>query len=455
MCKKLLSLSRLFVVVVLISLLLLTSACDGFTIVHPSKTPRTPQYTLTVNINGNGSISKNLNKSFYNEGESVQVSASPNTGWRFESWSGDDEVGNANLTNPITISMDANKTLTANFVQLNIYINSPEGPSSGEVNELLTFVPGSAGTNDGNIEYRFDWGDGSYSAWSSSATVSHSWTLAGIYSVKDQAQASGISLGWASGQSIDSEWSAGFNITITAPPTTTTPTVIPNVRIQSVTLPSGAQTSGPWVYTLYSTTIRLVNSGSVNIAVNWQANSSVTGNFDSGSVTVPANSYVDVTKSYYYTVAGAVNLTYTIYYNGSQLDTWSGTMNVIGSNTATSTTTTTTTTTTSAIPNMKIQSVTLPSGAKTSSGIVVTTYPTTFRLVNSESFDITVNWQAHSSVTGNFGNGSVTVPKNGYVDVTNNYYYTVAGVVNLTYTIYYNSNQIDTWSGTMNVLPGY
>jgi len=33
------------------------------------------------------------------------------------------------------------------------------------------------------VEYRFDWGDGSYSAWSPGTSVSHAWTAAGTYSV--------------------------------------------------------------------------------------------------------------------------------------------------------------------------------------------------------------------------------------------------------------------------------
>jgi PBP1b-binding outer membrane lipoprotein LpoB len=107
------------------------------------------------------------------------------------------------------------------------------------------------------------------------------------------------------------------------------PLFVPDVKIQSVTLPSGAKTSsGPFIFTDYSTTLRLVNNESVDVTVSWQANSSVTGNFDSGSVTVPKNSYKDVTKAYHYTSAGPVTINYTIYYNGVQIDTKSGAMNV-------------------------------------------------------------------------------------------------------------------------------
>lgn len=35
-----------------------------------------------------------------------------------------------------------------------------------------------------SVEYRFDWGDGNYSEWSSSTSGSHAWSTAGIYLVK-------------------------------------------------------------------------------------------------------------------------------------------------------------------------------------------------------------------------------------------------------------------------------
>ncbi len=104
-------------------------------------------------------------------------------------------------------------------------------------------------------------------------------------------------------------------------------------------------------------------------------------------------------------------------------------------------------------PDIKIQSVTLPSNAKVSSGLFVTNYNTVFRLVNNESVDVTVNWQANSSITGNYDSGQVTVPGNGYKDITKGYYYTATGMVKITYTISYNGNQLDTWTGTQNIAP--
>jgi hypothetical protein len=227
------------------------------------------------------------------------------------------------------------------------------------------------------------------------------------------------------------------NPTVTATTAPTTSASNPDVKIESLTLPTNAKVSLGTPPTTYTTTFRLVNKESVDVTVDWQLNSSVSGTLPGGSVTVPKSSYVDVTKPYYYTVAGAVTFTYTIYYNGVRLDTKSGTINIAPSDT----------------PNVKIESLTLPTNAKVSSSSAQINYNNVLRLMNKESVDVTVNWELNSSVTGTLPGGSVTVPKSSYVDVTKPYYYTVAGAVTFTYTIYYNGVQLDTKSGTMTVAP--
>ncbi|MGF3554625.1 MAG: InlB B-repeat-containing protein, partial [Thermoplasmatota archaeon] len=69
-------------------------------------------YTLTINIIGNGSVTKNPDKIKYPPGTIVQLTAIPETGWSFSHWSGD-------LTgseNPINITMNSNKIVYANFI---------------------------------------------------------------------------------------------------------------------------------------------------------------------------------------------------------------------------------------------------------------------------------------------------------------------------------------------------
>ena len=72
-----------------------------------------PQYTLTINTVGNGTVSKNPDQATYDENDVVELTAYPVVGWAFSAWSGD-LTGSAN---PDTITMDSDKTVTATFTQ--------------------------------------------------------------------------------------------------------------------------------------------------------------------------------------------------------------------------------------------------------------------------------------------------------------------------------------------------
>lgn len=122
-----------------------------------------------------------------------------------------------------TLLWDLSSSLTGNIfglspIQAESVSNpgTPTGPSSGNVGQSLTFSTGGATSNLGHtVEYRFDWDDGSYSPWSTSASASNSWSVAGTYSVKAQARC-------ATHTGILSGWSAGKSVTIgTATPTPT------------------------------------------------------------------------------------------------------------------------------------------------------------------------------------------------------------------------------------------
>ena len=75
--------------------------------------PSPPQYSLTVNVVGSGSVTKNPDKSTYNQGDQVTLTATANSGYSFGSWSGD-ASGSAN---PVTLTMNGNRTVVANFTQ--------------------------------------------------------------------------------------------------------------------------------------------------------------------------------------------------------------------------------------------------------------------------------------------------------------------------------------------------
>ena len=68
---------------------------------------------FTLNVTAvNGTVVKNPNQTAYSSGTTVQLTATPNAGFTFTSWSGDA----TGTTNPLSIIMTANKNVTANFV---------------------------------------------------------------------------------------------------------------------------------------------------------------------------------------------------------------------------------------------------------------------------------------------------------------------------------------------------
>jgi uncharacterized repeat protein (TIGR02543 family) len=68
-------------------------------------------YTLTVNLSGSGSVSKTPNQASYASGSTVSLIATPATGYLFSGWSGDA----SGTSNELTVTMSANKTVTATF----------------------------------------------------------------------------------------------------------------------------------------------------------------------------------------------------------------------------------------------------------------------------------------------------------------------------------------------------
>ena len=101
------------------------------------------QYALTVNIVGNGTVTKDPQQATYTYGADVNLTANPATGWQFDSWSGD-LSGSAN---PTTITMNGNKTVTATFTQIGYTLT---------INEFMA-------KNNSDSGIRDEWGD--YDDW--------------------------------------------------------------------------------------------------------------------------------------------------------------------------------------------------------------------------------------------------------------------------------------------------
>ena len=68
-------------------------------------------YTLAVNTSGSGTVTKNPNQATYPSGSTVSLTATPAVGFTFTGWSG----ATTGTANPLTVTMDANKAITATF----------------------------------------------------------------------------------------------------------------------------------------------------------------------------------------------------------------------------------------------------------------------------------------------------------------------------------------------------
>jgi uncharacterized repeat protein (TIGR02543 family) len=114
-----------------------------------------PDYTLTVNAL-NGSVTKAPDLAQYPSGTPVTFTAVPNAGYHFTGWSGDA----SGPTSPVTITMDGNKTVAANFA-----INAPapafyfaEGTTRTNFQEYLCL--GNSGDQAASAQVTYMFTDG-------------------------------------------------------------------------------------------------------------------------------------------------------------------------------------------------------------------------------------------------------------------------------------------------------
>jgi uncharacterized repeat protein (TIGR02543 family) len=140
------------------------------TIVLVSVKPWVPTYTLSVGVNPTQAGFTSSSGGKYKSSAQVTLTASPASGYIFDHWSG----GVSGTTSTITITMDSDKNVIANFKATHtLTINiSPLGtgsvsPSSGEyesgVQVTLTASPASG--------YTFDYWSGSASGTTSTVTI--------------------------------------------------------------------------------------------------------------------------------------------------------------------------------------------------------------------------------------------------------------------------------------------
>ncbi len=110
-----------------------TTEDGGLTATSDIKVIYIPIYKLTTSVVGEGSIGPSSGS--YLEGDVVSITATEADGWKFDGWSGDASGTN----NPLSLTMDADKSITATFTELpvkdNIVVRA-KGTSGEEIINL-------------------------------------------------------------------------------------------------------------------------------------------------------------------------------------------------------------------------------------------------------------------------------------------------------------------------------
>jgi hypothetical protein len=117
-------------------------------------------YTLTTGVVGGGSLLIVPDQPAYDCGTSVQITANANLGWQFDHW-----TGNATGSdNPLTVIMDANKSITAVFIDIagpEVFVTSPNGGEDwivGTTHQITWTATDDSGVTGVDLAYSTDGG---------------------------------------------------------------------------------------------------------------------------------------------------------------------------------------------------------------------------------------------------------------------------------------------------------
>ena len=114
---------------------------SGYATAACATTPAAYTLATAVTPAGAGTIARNPDQVTYTSGTAVQLTATASTGYHFVSWSGD-LTGSAN---PQTLTLDSNKSVTANFAINTYTITASAGPNGTVAPAGVTTVNYGAG----------------------------------------------------------------------------------------------------------------------------------------------------------------------------------------------------------------------------------------------------------------------------------------------------------------------
>ena len=115
----------------------------------------TTQFQLTMSAGSGGNVSPP--SGFFNSGQSVQISATPNSGFNFAGWTGTGTGSFTGSTNPVNVTMNGPITQTASFSaiapQNTIQFSSAAASASEAANQLTVTVNRNVTTAAASVDY--------------------------------------------------------------------------------------------------------------------------------------------------------------------------------------------------------------------------------------------------------------------------------------------------------------
>jgi uncharacterized protein YoxC len=264
----------------------------------PVSKPQQATYNLSVSVNPQGGGWVSTSGGQYTAGTPVTITATPASNYVFDSWSGDF----SGSSNTITITMNSSKNIVANF----------------------RYIPPAPVTYNLSVSVSPQ-GSGSVSSYGGQYTAGTSVTLTAT-------PASGYIFGhWAgdaSGSTPTITITMNSNKSVVAyfSPVAT----LPNVTINNVTMPTKVEVG---VTFTYSVTVK--NSGSSSVTVTLRGSSSATGEFLNETVAITAGGSTVITRQISCSTLGTRTISFRVLYGSSELDSWSGSLDVTVSSTPT------------------------------------------------------------------------------------------------------------------------
>ena len=157
---------------------------------------------------GSGQIEKSPLKEEYFFGDTLTLTAVPDSGFQFIGWSGDTN----GVANPLVVSLTRDFDIIGLFSPLVETItipNKPVGEDTVILGKSAQFATNGSMSNLGHdVEYQFDWGDNTFSEWGDSVQQ-HIYIDSGIFQVRSRARCRLHS-------SVMSDWSVGKSVVIRA-----------------------------------------------------------------------------------------------------------------------------------------------------------------------------------------------------------------------------------------------